>query len=88
MLREFLWAQQDPRDGLFYNPEADNVPDGEMSKYVPDQGATVTARHVDMFCQRAPMLAMTTLLAMGDESMLTKASLYGGLLNRCRSAPG
>jgi hypothetical protein len=85
ILRDFLWAQQDPHDGLFYNPEADQVPgavagvatgaaapataDAEMSKYAPDQQATAAARHVDLFCQRAPMLAMTTLLAAEDESM-------------------
>ncbi len=64
-LREFLFAQQDAEDGLFYNPE----PDAEMSKYAPDLGSTVAARHVDLFCQRAPLLAMTTLLASGDESV-------------------
>jgi hypothetical protein len=67
-LRAFFFAQQDAGDGLFYNPE----PDAEMSKYAPDMGTTVAARHVDMFCQRAPLLAMTTLLALGDESVLPR----------------
>ncbi len=67
-LRRFLWAQQDDRDGLFYNPE----PDPETSKYAPDLGATAQARHMDLFCQRAPLLAMTTLLASGDESVRTR----------------
>lgn len=82
LLRNFLWAQQDESDGLFYNPEADNVPDAEMSKYEPDQRATAPARHVDMFCQRAPLLAMTTLLAADDEAMQPRLQrMVRGLLH-------
>jgi hypothetical protein len=68
-LRNFLWAQQDPFDGLFYNPEPDTSAGAEKSKYLPDQQMTAAARHVDLFCQRAPLLAMTTLLASGDDSV-------------------
>jgi hypothetical protein len=64
-LRRFLWSQQDPEDGLFYNWEEDNA----AHKYLPDGAETSVRRHVDMFCQRAPLLAMTTLLATGDETM-------------------
>ncbi|MDI7275158.1 MAG: hypothetical protein QME94_04185 [Anaerolineae bacterium] len=69
LLREFLWAQQDPRNGLFYNPEAEGLADAEMDKYRPDALLEAPARHVDLFCQRAPLLAMATLLAAGDESV-------------------
>ncbi|RIK36441.1 MAG: hypothetical protein DCC55_27315 [Chloroflexi bacterium] len=69
LLRDFLWAQQDPEDGLFYNWEGDNQPNAEMSKYLPDLDSSTFHRHVDLFCQRSPLLAMTTLLALGDESM-------------------
>jgi hypothetical protein len=72
-LREFLWAQQDPADGLFYNPE-DDVTGSEMSKYLLNPSASERPRHVDMFCQRAPLLAMTTLLAAGDTSL--RARIY------------
>jgi hypothetical protein len=66
LLRRFLWAQQDPGDGLFYNPEP-GAPDAEASKYEPDLGDRAGQRHVDLFCQRAPLLALTTLLALGDQ---------------------
>jgi hypothetical protein len=65
-LRRFLWAQQDPDDGLFYNPEGDEGSTSETSKYLDDTASRRKPRHVDLFCQRAPLLAMTTLLAMGD----------------------
>ena len=68
-LRQFLWAQQDPVDGLFYNWEEEGAANNEMSKYLPDAEVDTRQRHVDMFCQRSPLLAMTTLLADGDESM-------------------
>ena len=68
MLRRFLWAQQDPDDGLFYNPDTEPS-EAEMSKYAPDLASRNTNRHVDLFCQRSPLLAMTTLLLAGDESM-------------------
>ncbi len=68
-LREFLWAQQDPADGLFYNPEGEDAADAEMDKYRLDAQALARPRHVDLFCQRAPLLAMVTLLAAGDESV-------------------
>lgn len=69
-LREFLWAQQDPDDGLFYNP--DDEPNAEMSKYAPVAALPSAQRHIDLFCQRSPMLAMTTLLQLGDETMRPK----------------
>lgn len=69
-LREFLWSHQDPGDGLFYNPDAEvDASDAEMSKYIPGAGVLTRPRHADLFCQRAPLLAMTTLLLLGDESM-------------------
>ncbi|MHB0856253.1 MAG: hypothetical protein ACYC5M_01620 [Anaerolineae bacterium] len=67
-LREYLWAQQDPVDGLFYNPEHEESSDAEVSKYIPDGTQATRPRHVDLFCQRAPLLALATLLAAGDES--------------------
>lgn len=69
LLREFFWAQQDPNDGLFYNPEAEGSGDAEMDKYRPEARLEGSARHVDLFCQRAPLLAIATLLAAGDESV-------------------
>lgn len=69
MLRQFLWSQQDPVDGLFYNWEENSTASTEMSKYLPDTDLTTRQRHVDLFCQRSPLLAMTTLLADGDETM-------------------
>jgi hypothetical protein len=68
-LRAFLWAHQDLNDGLFYNPESEEDGIGEASKYVLDAGSRARLRHVDLFCQRAPLMAMTTLLAAGDESV-------------------
>lgn len=65
-LRHFLWAQQDPGAGLFYNPDDEAA--SEKDKYRLNEQAAARPRHVDLFCQRAPMLALTTLLAMGDES--------------------
>lgn len=40
-----------------------------MSKYLPDAGVLTRPRHVDLFCQRGPLLALCTLLAAGDESV-------------------
>lgn len=69
-LRRFLWAQQDPSDGLFYNPDDEQAAtNAEMSKYIPAAGVMTTGRHLDFFCQRSPLLAMTTLLQLGDESV-------------------
>ncbi len=70
MLRHFLWAQQDASDGLFYNPDDEkSETNAEMSKYIPAAGVLTSGRHVDLFCQRAPLLAMTTLLQLGDDTM-------------------
>ena len=70
MLREFLWRQQDPDcNGLFYNPEGDDLSASETSKYLDDTSKRQRPRHVDLFCQRAPMMALTTLLAAGDEHL-------------------
>lgn len=69
LLREFVWAQQDPSDGLFYIPAQGGPADIEMSKYLPDGAGMGMPRHVDMFCQRAPLLAGATLLASGDGSV-------------------
>ncbi len=69
-LRRFLWDQQDARDGLFYQPDDEQLAtNAEMSKYIPAAGVMTSGRHLDFFCQRSPLLAMTTLLQMGDESM-------------------
>lgn len=68
-LRTFLWGQQDGVDGLFYNPEAEGAQDAELDKYRPEARFEAPARHVDLFCQRAPLLAMASLLASGDESV-------------------
>lgn len=67
-LRDYLWSQQDSHDGLFYNWEDDALSGGEMSKYVPDTGAVVPTRHVDLFCQRGPLMALCTLMAQGDSA--------------------
>jgi len=66
LLRNYLWSQQDPHDGLFYNWEDEVQSGGEMSKYLPDAGVLTRQRHVDLFCQRGPLLALCTLLAAGD----------------------
>lgn len=68
MLREFLWDQQDPDDGLFYNPEGHDVSSSETSKYLDDTSKRQRPRHVDLFCQKAPMLALTTLMMTGNQS--------------------
>jgi hypothetical protein len=81
MLRQFLWSQQDPGDGLFYNWEENSNANTEMSKYVPDADTATRQRHVDLFCQRSPLLAMTTLLADGDEAMRPRLQrMVSGLL--------
>ncbi len=67
LLREFLWAAQDPVDGLFYNPVEPGGPGIEIDKYRPSARAGGCDRHVDLFCQRAPLLAMATLTAAGEE---------------------
>ncbi len=70
LLRRFLWTQQDEKDGLFYNPDDEQIStNAEMSKYIPAAGVMTAGRHLDFFCQRSPLLAMTTLLQLGDESM-------------------
>ena len=70
MLRRLLWAQQDESDGLFYSSDDEQpAANAEMSKYIPAAGVLTSGRHIDLFCQRAPMLAMTTLLQLGDEMM-------------------
>jgi len=75
MLRTFLWAQQDPTNGLFFNPDDEHEStNAEMSKYIPAAGVMTSARHADMFCQRGPMLAMITLMQLGDDSMRARLS--------------
>lgn len=69
LLREFLWAAQDPEDGLFYNPVEPGGPGLEIDKYRPKARVGACDRHVDLFCQRAPLLAMVTLLAAGEEQV-------------------
>lgn len=70
LLRRFLWAQQDPTNGLFFNQDDEHAAtNAEMSKYIPAAGVLTSGRHADMFCQRAPMLAMITLMQLGDASM-------------------
>ena len=50
MLRRFLWAQQDGSDGLFYNPDDEQIEtNAEMSKYIPAAGVMTAGRHADMF---------------------------------------
>ncbi len=71
-LRDYLWAQQDPQDGLFYNWEDEAHAGGEMSKYLPDAGVLTRPRHVDLFCQRGPLIALCTLLAAGDSRALPR----------------
>lgn len=71
-LRQYLWAQQDPQDGLFYNWEDEALSGGEMSKYIPNAGVLTRPRHVDLFCQRGPLIALCTLLATGDETALPR----------------
>jgi hypothetical protein len=71
-LRDYLWAQQDPQDGLFYNWEDEVVSGGEMSKYIPDAGVLTRPRHVDLFCQRGPLIALCTLLVTGDATALPR----------------
>ncbi|MCX6049773.1 MAG: hypothetical protein NT075_32130 [Chloroflexi bacterium] len=71
-LRAYLWAQQDPQDGLFYNWEDEALSSGEMSKYIPDAGVLTRLRHVDLFCQRGPLIALCTLLAAGDTTALPR----------------
>ena len=43
-----------------------------MSKYVPNAGVLTVPHHVDLFCQRGPLIALCTLLAAGDESALPR----------------
>ncbi|MFN8444854.1 MAG: hypothetical protein U0175_28975 [Caldilineaceae bacterium] len=71
-LRGYLWSQQDAQDGLFYNWEDEALSGGEMSKYIPNAGVLTRPRHVDLFCQRGPLLALCTLLAAGDETVLPR----------------
>jgi len=71
-LKKYFLAQQDDKDGLFYNPDDEQDTNTEMSKYLPEAGVLTTNRHVDLFCQRSPLLALTTLLQMGDQSMLPR----------------
>lgn len=68
LLREYLWAQQDGKDGLFYNRDDEARPGDEMSKYTPDGTEAAGARHVDLFCQRGPAMALCTLMAAGDRA--------------------
>lgn len=80
MLREFLWNHQNSKNGLFYTPEETPQPSNEVSKYAMDGTGGMIQSHVDMFCQRAPLLAMPTLLASGDESVrLRLQNLVTGL---------
>ena len=68
-LRAHFFEQQGAPDGLFWNWEDAQLSNSEVSKYAPDAGALTTQRHVDMFCQRSPLLAMTSMLALGDEAV-------------------
>lgn len=67
-------------------------PNAEMSKYAPDAGVLTAQRHVDMFCQRSPLLAMTSMLAMGDESVTPRIrqiiQQYAALPNRTATSGG
>jgi len=72
-LRRFLWRQQDRETGLFMSPDTE-LPDGEATKYTPDDRDRAGQGHADMFAQRGPLLAMATLLAMGDESVRSRAN--------------
>jgi hypothetical protein len=79
-LRTLLFEQQGSPDGLFWNWEDVQPSNAEMSKYAPDAGVLTAQRHVDMFCQRSPLLAMTSMLAMGDESVTPRIrQMIGGL---------
>lgn len=79
-LRAHFFEQQGSPDGLFWNWEDVQPSNAEMSKYAPDAGALTGQRHVDMFCQRSPLLAMTSMLAMGDESIVPRiVQMIGGL---------
>jgi hypothetical protein len=86
LLRTLLWAQQDPEDGLFYNTDESAV-DPEMDKYRPEGRVPTAARHVDLFCQRGPLLALTTMMAGGDGPAASRARrLVSGLGNLGRRA--
>jgi hypothetical protein len=63
-LRAFLFAQQDPVDGLFYHPALSTAVD----KYATELFPTTADRHVDLFAQRGPLLALASMYVEGTES--------------------